>query len=432
VLFKLNNMKQFVIIGNSAAGISAVEAIRKTDKESKIIVISDEDYSAYCRCLISYYLAGDVKEEKILFRPQNFYKDNDVELLLNKKVSRVDPKKNRVICEDKNQIGYDALLIATGASPKFPETQGIKKKGVFGFRTIKDAKDIAGLLPVTKSACVLGGGLVGLKAAYGLKKRGVEVKVVIKSKQVLSQMLDSEAAGFLQRRLEEHGIDIILGQDIAEIIGNGDIKAIKLDSGKAFAASMVVVGKGVSPNTGIVKDTEIKINEGIIANNLLQTSIPNIYTAGDVCEGFDVACGGLAVNALWTVAVEHGKVAGANMAGQNLNYDGSAGMNSIEFFGLPVISLGIYKVRSEDPDFEELKASDIKVNRYKKLVFKGNILVGAVLVGDIRASGVLLRLIRERIDTTTIKDKIMQENFSYPDIMDLVKEDTGYEAYIRK
>ena len=123
-------MKQFVIIGNSAAGIAGVEAIRSKDRESKITVISDEGYSAYCRCLISYYLSGEMGEDKILYRPETFYKENNIELLLNKKVSRIDPKKNKVICEDKSQIGFDSLLIATGSSPKFPDTSGIKKNGV--------------------------------------------------------------------------------------------------------------------------------------------------------------------------------------------------------------------------------------------------------------------------------------------------------------
>ncbi|MEK7226803.1 MAG: FAD-dependent oxidoreductase, partial [Bacteroidota bacterium] len=178
-------MKNYVIIGNSAAGIAAIEAIRQRDKESKITVISNEGYLGYCRCLISYYLARQIKEDKLLYRKENFYQENNIELLLNKKVSRVDPKKNRVVCEDKFQISYDQLLIATGASPKFPEIQGIKKKGVFGLRTIKDAKEIDGLLAVTRAAAVLGGGLVGLKAACALKKRDVDVKVVIKSGQVL-------------------------------------------------------------------------------------------------------------------------------------------------------------------------------------------------------------------------------------------------------
>ena len=416
-------MKQFIIIGNSAAGIAAVEAIRQRDKESKIIVISDEDYPSYCRCLISYYLAGDVKEDKILYRPESFYKENNIELLLNKKVSRVDPKKNRIICEDKAQLSYDSLLIATGSTPKFPQMSGIKKRGVFGFRTIKDTKEIEGLLPVTKTACVLGGGLIGLKAAYALSKRKIEVKVIVKSKQVLSQMLDFEAASMLQKKLQENGIEIILGQDAAEVIGNGDIKAVKLDSGKAIGASLIIVGKGVEPNIDLIKDTEIKFNEGIIANNLLQTNIPNIYTAGDVCESFDVTEGKHTVNGLWPVAIEQGKIAGCYIAGDNLNYGGSLGMNSIEFFGLPFISLGIYRTQAGDSSFEELKLMDPKINLYKKLILKDNVLIGTILVGDIKQSGIFLRLIRERIKVSSLKDRLLQENFGYPDIIDLIKEE---------
>ncbi len=415
-------MKQFIIIGNSAAGISAIEAIRKRDKESKITVISDEDYPAYCRCLISYYLAGEVKEDKLFYRPEDFYKEKNIELLLNKKVVRVDPKKNRVALEDKSSLGYDALLIATGASPKFPETPGIKKRGVFGFRTIKDAKEIEGLLPVTKTACVLGGGLIGLKAAYALKKRKVEVKVIIKSRQVLSQMLDFEAADMVRKKLEENGVDIVLGQDVLEVIGNGDIRAVKLESGKAVGCSLIIVGKGVQANVGLVKDSEVKLNEGIIAGNLLSSSVPNIYTAGDCAESFDLTVGRHAVNALWPIAVEQGKIAGANMAGDNINYVGSLGMNSLEFFGLAVVSLGLYKPIELDSSFSELKICDLKTNLYKKLVLRDNVIVGAVLVGDIKNSGVFLRLIREKIDVSSLKDKLLQENFGFPDIRDLVQD----------
>jgi len=415
-------MKQYVVIGNSAAGIAAVEAIRQADKESKITVVSDEDYSSYCRCLISYYLVGDIKEEKISYRPQSFYKENNIELLLNKKVARVDPKKNRVVLADKSQLGYDSLLIATGASSKFPELKGIKKEGVFGFRTLKDAKDIAGLLPVVKSVCVLGGGLIGLKAAYALKKRKIDVKVIIKSGQVLSQVLDSEAAQLVQKKLEENGIEVILGQDVTEIISDeGEIKAVKLDSGKALGVSMVVVGKGVSPNIDLIKDTVIKVNEGIISNNNLQTSVPNIYAAGDVAETLDIASGEFSINALWPIAVEQGRIAGANMAGGNLNYDGSLGMNSLEFFGLPTVSLGLFRPKNPE-GYEEIKMTADNGQVYKKLVLKDNRIVGAVLAGNINNSGLFLRLIREKIEVSSFKDKLLQENFGYPDIMDLVKD----------
>jgi NAD(P)H-nitrite reductase large subunit len=240
-------------------------------------------------------------------------------------------------------------------------------------------------------------------------------------------MLDAEAAGLVAKRLEENGIELLFGQDVIEIIGEGDIKAVKLDSGKAIGCSLIVVGKGVQPNIDLVKDAEVKLNEGIIANNLLQASTPNIYTAGDVCESFDMTLDTYSINALWPVAVEQGRIAGANMSGDNINYAGSLGMNSIEFFGLPVISLGIYKT-PETGGYEEIKYSDIKANRYatnniyKKLILKNNIIVGAVLAGDVRNSGIFLRLIRGKIDISSVKDRLLQENFGYPEVMELIKE----------
>ncbi|MFC1675307.1 NAD(P)/FAD-dependent oxidoreductase [Candidatus Omnitrophota bacterium] len=416
-------MKQFVIIGNSAAGVSCVEAIRERDKESKIIVISDEDYNSYCRCLISYFLAGDVKEEKIILRPESFYKDNNVELKLNKKVIRVDPKKSRVVLEDKTQIAYDALLIASGAHPKMPDTPGIKKRGVFGLRTIKDALDISGLLITAKNTCVLGGGLVGLKAAYALHKRKSEVKVIVRSKQILSQIIDSEAAAIIQKRLEANGIEVILGEGVTEIIGNGDIRAVKLGSGKAIGTSLVVVGKGVAPNIELIKNSEIKFNTGIIASELLQSNIPNIYAAGDVCESFDLALDKYAVNAIWPAAVGQGKIAGANMAGESIRYPGSMGMNSLEFFGLPVVSLGVYKLKEDQrADYEVLKFSDPKNNTYRKVIIKKNVVVGAILIGGIVNSGVITRLIREKINVAPLRHRLLEENFGYPDIIDYVTE----------
>lgn len=414
-------MKQFIIIGNSAAGIAAVEAIRQKDKESKVTVISDEDYISYCRCLISYYLAGEIKEDKLVYRGRDFYNLHNIELLLNKKVDRVDPKKSRIVLEDKTNISYDALLIATGASSKFPQLPGIKKRNVFSFRTIKDVKSIEGLIPVTHTACVLGGGLIGLKSAYALKKRKVDVKVMVKSKQILSQMLDQQAAAIVQKKLEENGLDILLGVGASEIIGNGDIKAIKLDSGKVIGCSMVIVGKGVKPNIDLIKDSNIEINAGIRVNEYMQTNIPNIYAAGDVCESFDLTLGAATINALWPVAVEQGRIAGLNMIEEKVKYDGSMGMNSIEFFGLPIVSLGIYRIK-ENSGYEEMKKDDSKSNLYKKLVVKDNRLLGAVLVGDIRNSGLYLRLIKEKIELSSIRNRLLDDTFSYADIIDLVKE----------
>ena len=414
-------MKQFIIIGNSAAGIAAAEAIRSKDKQTKIIIISEEDYLSYCRCLISYYLAGEIGEDKLIYRDKDFYEQNNIELILNKKAERVDPKKGRVILEDKTNIGFDALIIATGASPKFPDIPGIKKRNVTGLRTIKDAKVISGLVPITQTACVLGGGLIGLKSACAMRKRKVEIKVLIRSRQVLSQMIDQTAASIVQRRLEENGIELMFGLGVSDIIGNGDIKAVKLDSGKVIGCSTVIVAKGVLPNINLVKEAAININQGIIVNENMQTSIPNIYACGDVCESYDLTLNQPVINALWPIAVEQGKVAGLNLCGERTVYDGSLGMNSIEFFGLPILSLGVYKTDKQS-GFQELIRKDLKSNLYKKLIIKDSRLFGAVMIGDIKNSGLFLRLIREKIDISSIKDTLLQDTFNYADIIDLVKE----------
>jgi NAD(P)H-nitrite reductase large subunit len=417
-------MRKILIIGNSAAGVSCAETIRKNDKEAKITIVSKENYPCYSRCLISYYLAGDIPEPKLIFRDETFFKDNSIELILGQEIERIDIKKKQAVVvkdEESSEKGkikydYDILVLANGASSKMPEIKGINKRGVFAFRTIDDAKSIMAILPVADTACVLGGGLIGLKAAYALKKRGLDVKVIVKSKQVLSQVLDYEAAEFFKNLLNEKGIEIVTGSDVKEILGNGDIKAIKLDSGKVIACQIVVVGKGVSPNIKLIKETPINVNEGILTNEYMQTNIESIFACGDIAETYDISFGEPAINALWPNAVEQGKIAGENICGKNVKYAGSLGMNSVEFFGLPVISMGITR---PGEGFEAISKSDMKSRAYRKVIIKDNHLVGAILVGRIENSGVYLNLIHEKTDISSIKDLLLSENFSYPQTISL-------------
>ncbi|MDP3732268.1 MAG: FAD-dependent oxidoreductase [Candidatus Omnitrophota bacterium] len=410
-------MKNIIIIGNSAAGIAAVESIRSKDRDSKVTVISDEDYTAYCRCVLSYYLAGEVKEERLIYRGKEFYQNNNIDLILGKKVTKVDPKKNQIVLEDKQKLDYDALVIATGASAKFSDIKGTQKRGVFGLRTVKDVKEILGLLPVAKTACVLGGGLIGLKAGHALKKRGIDVKVIVKSKQILSQILDKNAADIIQRHLESNGLEILTGLDAAEILGNGDLKAVKLDSGKVLACEVVIIGKGVSPNLGLIKDTSIKAGEGIIADRFLKTSVENVFAAGDCAETYDFALERYQVNALWPNAVEQGRLAGRNLLGENLAYAGSIGMNSVEFFDLPVISMGITK---EEEGMEVISRLDENNNIYKKIVLKDNCVKGVILLGRIENSGLYLELIRKKADVSSLKEDLLNGSFNYAKIIDLL------------
>ncbi|HLD82383.1 MAG TPA: FAD-dependent oxidoreductase [Candidatus Omnitrophota bacterium] len=410
-------MKNIIIIGNSAAGIAAAEAIRDKDKASSITIISDEDYTAYCRCVLSYYLSKESEEERLIYRTQDFYKENNINLILGKRVSRVEPKKNTIILEDNQKIEYDYLLIATGSSPKFPDIKGMHKRGIFGLRTIKDAKEILGMLAVTKTVCVLGGGLIGLKAAHALKKRGVDVKVIVKSKQILSQILDKRAADIMQKHLESNGMEILTGLDAAELLGNGDLKAIKLDSGKVIGCEIAIIGKGVSPNTGIVKNTDIKVNAGISVDSRLKTTVDNVFAAGDCVEAYDFVLEKPQVNALWPNAVEQGCLAARNLLGENLVYAGSIGMNSVEFFELPVISMGITK---EGEGMEVISSLGQNNNIYKKIVLKDNCIKGVILLGKIENSGLYLELIRKKVNVSSLKEDLLNDSFNYAKIMDLL------------
>jgi len=417
---------QYVIIGSSAAGISAIEAIRTKDKVSKIIVISDEKNPLYSRCLISYLLAGTIDEKKIWYKPGSFFKDNKVEALLGIKADKINIKKKEITLDNKEKIKFDRLLIATGASPKLENIPGIDKKGVFPLRTIEHAIEIQSMLDKVKSVAILGGGLIGLRAAYALKNRGKDVSVFVKSGSILSQIIDKDAAGLMQKRIEEKGIKIFTGVAAKEIQGDKSANRIIFDNGSEIVGNgrdrslLVIIGKGVSPNIEIAKDAGIKTNRGILANEHLETNVESIFTAGDVSETNDIALEESSMNAIWPAACEQGRIAGLNMAGENELYEGSLAMNSIEFFGLPVISVGITRPKSDK--YKEIVKKDPSKNIYKKIVLKNGIIKGVIFVNSIENIGVIGSLIKNKVDVSGVKDIILEDYFDYGKIATLVKK----------
>ncbi|TET08199.1 NAD(P)/FAD-dependent oxidoreductase, partial [Candidatus Aerophobetes bacterium] len=244
---------RYLIVGNCAAGVNAIEGIRRLDKDGEITVISDENSLAYCRSLITDYVAGVRKKENILYREKDFYDKNGVSLILGEKVSRVDVSRKEVVLQAGGSLPYDRLLIATGASPKPLGIKGQEKYGVFGFRTLRDADEIIKLGDETGKAVIFGGGLIGLKAAYGLKKRGVDVFVMIKSPRVLSQVVDTEAAQMIGRWLQENGISIRTGIGPRQILDRAKVEEVILDNGEKLRSKLVIAGKGVMCNTALVK-----------------------------------------------------------------------------------------------------------------------------------------------------------------------------------
>ncbi len=418
----------YVIVGGSAAGISAVEAIRSLDREGKITLISDEEFSLYSRCLITYFLAGKLAEDRLKYRSSDFYDKERVDSLLGVRAERLLPEKKNLILDNGKELAYDRLLIATGASPQMVDAPGSDKEGILGLRTYRNAQWINARIDRVKRVSILGGGLIGLRAAYSLHARHKEVKVIVKSNQVLSQMLDRGAANFVRRKIEEKGIQVMTGLAAVEFLGGKEVTGLVLDDGRRLECELVIVGKGVMPNLELVEGTGIKTEYGIIVNDYLQTNLPNIYSAGDVAQTKDLVTGQSTINALWPCAVAQGRIAGLNMTGKKVKYDGSMAMNSVEFFGLPVISMGI--TRPKDKQYEELVKEDDKNFVYKKVVLKENRIHGMILVNRIEQAGVMGILMRKKVDVSPIKLMLLEDRFDFAKILPIIKE--GKELFTER
>jgi len=405
---------KYLIIGNSAAAIGAIEGIRKVDRDNPITLISDEPYHTYSRPLISYYLMGKVTEKNMLYRKEDFYEKNKVEAILGIKATQVDTEKNQVVLEDGRTLAYDKLLIATGGTPFIPYMEGLDKENVFSFLKLDDIKAIIEALAAAKKAVIVGAGLIGLKAAEGLVQSGVDVTVVELANRVLSAILDEDAANIVQNHLENQGIKFELNTSVESILGNEKVSAVKLKSGKTIDAELVIVAVGVKPNTGVVSGSSIQINRGIIINEHCQTNIDNIYAAGDVAEGYDLIYNTQRVLPILPNAYKQGEVAGLNMAGKETEFKGGFAMNSIGFFRLPMITAGI--IKPEEDGYEILVKVEVEKNSYKKIVIKEDKVVGFIFLKNVDRAGIITSLISEKINVKSFKEELLKDSFGYIDL----------------
>ncbi len=419
---------KYAIIGTSAAGTGAVEGIREVDEEGSIAIISYEDMLPYSRCMISYYIADKVDRDGILFKSKDFYEKMNATPILGKKVVNIDPEERFLILEGGREIGFEKLVIATGSSAVVYDIPGHDLENVMVLRTFEDARAISKVAAPGKKAAVLGGGLVGLKAADALKARGVEVWVLITSPQVMSQTMDMEGAAILEKQLRKNGINVMTETSVAEIRGSGKVESIKLKSGDVMEMDMVVFAKGVYPNIDLAIEAGMETNYGILVDEHLESNVEGIYAAGDVAEAPDLISGGKYSHGIWPNAVEQGKIAGMNMAGVEVTYAGGFGMNAVDIFGVASIAVGKVKFRKEVPESVEiLSERDMDRNYYRKIVIDDGVIIGAICIGKVESAGVFTDLIRKKVDVSGIKDLIMREDFDYAKLLDSqTVEDDGF------
>jgi NAD(P)H-nitrite reductase large subunit len=408
---KIERIK-YLIIGNSAGGMGAAEAIREVDKVGTIAIISDEPYHVYSRPLISEYLSEKCPLERIMFRPPDFYEKNNIQATLGQKAMGLNIDKHYTKLKDGRKITWEKLLLAIGGLPIIPKIDGIGLKGVFTFTTLDDAKAIDQFLNNYHrkvKAIVIGGGLIGVAATEALIKRGVEVTIVEMKERILNTILDEEASTLVETTLNESGVEIITSHTVSKVSSYlpGEATGVILDDSRPIPCDMIIVAIGVQPRTELVSNTRIKINRGIQVDRYMATSKPDIYACGDAAESYDFVYEENRLTPIWPNAYIGGRVAGFNMAGVPTVYQGGTAMNSMKYFGLAIVSAGMVSPPDDNYEIIGEKHGDI----YRKVVLKDGLITGLVFSGDIEKSGIIYNLMKDRINVEAFKQVLVADDF---------------------
>jgi NAD(P)H-nitrite reductase large subunit len=420
-------MTRYVIIGGSAGAVGAVEAIREVDPVGDITVISEEPNYSYSRPMIAEYLSGETNQEKMAFPTKGFWDKHKVQTHLLKKAVKLDLPQKEVELENAERINFDKLLIATGGKPFIPKMEGATKKGVYNFTTILDTQQIDEAITINKAqkAVVIGGGLIGVSASEALVKRGLKVTIIELKNWILNLVLDKEAAKIVETAIQKEDVSIKTGRTVQRISGRKDkddaVGGVVLDDGAVIECDMVVVAVGVIPRTELATQTDLKVNRGILVDRFMQTTVPNVYACGDVAEAYDFINKTNRVLALWPVARIGGRVAGYNMAGQKREYPGATAMSALNYFGVPIISVGLTTL-DEAEGFETLIFHDKEKNVYRKIILKDKIIVGMTFVGDVERAGTIFNLMKNRINVEEFKHNLIADNFSLASLPETLRK----------
>ncbi|MCO3882971.1 NAD(P)/FAD-dependent oxidoreductase [Pseudomonas aeruginosa] len=393
---------KLVMVGNGMAGVRTLEELLKLNSDFyDITVFGAEPHPNYNRILLSPVLAGEQTFEEIVLNDLNWYAENGIKLLLDRKVVQIDRLRRRVVAADGSEAEYDRLLLATGSLPFILPIPGNRLQGVIGYRDIADTQAMIDCARTHSHAVVIGGGLLGLEAANGLKQRGMDVTVVHLSDWLLERQLDRTAGKLLQGALEARGIRFRLNTQTQELMDNGSgrVCAVQFNDGDVIPADLVVMAAGIRPNTELAESAGIPCNRGILVNDTLQTYDPRIYAVGECANHRGIAYG------LVAPLFEQAKVCANHLAHLGYaRYQGSVTSTKLKVTGIDLFSAGDF-IGGEGS--ETITLSDPIGGVYKKLVIKDDVLVGACLYGDTADGGWYFRQIRENHNVAQIRDHLM-------------------------
>ncbi|MDW8221539.1 MAG: FAD-dependent oxidoreductase [Gemmatales bacterium] len=412
-------MVRHVIVGAGPAAINAIETIREFDGgAAEIVLVSDEP--AYSRMVLPYYLADQIAYQHIFTGDAAYFDRLKVQTRFGRRVVRVQPSAQRITLDNGEELAFDTLLLATGSSPTVPKIPGADLPGVYPLWTLAHTEAVlqAAAGRPKPTAVLVGAGFIGFIVLNAMYKRGWVLHVVEREPQVLPRMLDRESARLVENWLQQKGVTLHLGTTVSEIQplfppdgSRVPRKQLRLANGQALEADIVILATGIRANIDFLAGSGIVVDQGILVNDRMQTNFPNIYAAGDVAQGPDLLGGPPAIHAIQPTAVDHGRVAGANMAGHTVRYPGSLLMNILDVCGLQCASFG----RWHDPQAEAMTLHNPQAPIYRRLLWTGDCITGAIFVGRAQDVGLLndLGMVKGIIQTqTSLKEwkKFLHDN----------------------
>ena len=384
------NKTKYLIIGNSAGAIGGVTGIRREDTDGSITIISAEKHHTYSRPLISYWLEGKVSQEKMIYRDEDFYEKNACEVILGTKAERIDVQKKQVYLAGGGSVTYEKLLVATGSVPFVPPIKGRETaKNTFTFTTMDDAAGVGEILDRNSKVVILGAGLIGLKAAEAVVGQCAGVTVVDLADRVLPSVLDTESAEIIEAHLTSQGMVLKLETSITEI---GDME-VTLSDGERLPYDILILAVGTRPEMSLVEQAGGKVERGIVTDDHQQTSLKDIYAAGDCTQSYDITSQTAKNMAILPNAYLQGEVAGQNMAGGSAVYEKAFPVNSMGLLGLYMLTAG-----SRIGESITVKTDE----SYKKFYTKDGVLKGYIIIGNCDRGGIYTDMIREQTPLETV------------------------------
>ena len=388
-----------VIIGNGMAAARLVDELAKSSLgRYAIAVIGDEPRLAYNRVLLSSVLAGEATSQEIELKPAAWWRDRGVTLKYGARAMSVDLAAREVITSTGKRVGFSKLVFATGSSALRLPVPGGDLVGVHVFRDSHDVDRLIELAEQKKRVVVVGGGLLGLEAAYGLAKAGADVTLIHLMDRLMERQLDAPAAGLLKTLVERKGVKILLNANTARIHGDEAVKRVELADGRMLDADAVIFAAGIRPNVALAKEAGVTVNRGIVVDDSMATEADGVYALGE-CAEHRGTCYGLV-----EPAYEQAKVLARHLAGSEASYAGSVLSTNLKVSGVSVFSAGDFMAAEGS---ETLLLSDLRRGTYKKLVIAGGKLTGAVLVGDTSDALWYMELIRSGADITDFRADMM-------------------------